>query len=113
MESSSYHSHDRRNRLQTLSKGTTSVYLMYLGGTMAQLARITIFAGDFENETSADYKWVVAWLERWKAELRIANYSTGGWEHTWDIEAPEAAIAEVPDDLLCASEWSGWNVPRR
>jgi hypothetical protein len=88
------------------------ILLRMPGATMSQLARITIFAGDFEDEPSADYKWVVAWLERWKTVLRVANYSTGGWEHIWDIEAPEDAIAEVPDNLLCASEWSGWNVPR-
>ena len=70
-------------------------------------------ASDFEDEPSGDYKWVIAWLERWKTVLRVANYSTGGWEHIWDIEAPEDAIAEVPNNLLCASEWSGWTVPRK
>ena len=70
-------------------------------------------AGDFEDEPSEDYKWVIAWLERWKTALRVENYSTRGWEHTWDIEAPEDAIAEVPNNFLCASEWSGWTVPRK
>ena len=79
---------------------------------MTQLKRITIFANDPDDKHSADYQLVIEWLERWKAMLRIANYSTGGWEHIWDVEAPEAVIAEVPDHLLCASKWSGWTVPR-
>ena len=73
---------------------------------MFDLKRITIFAGDFGDQPSEDYKWVIAWLERWKPAVRVANYSTGGWEHIWNIEDPEAAIAEVPKHLLCWSEWS-------
>ncbi len=73
---------------------------------MSDLKRITIFAGDFEDQPSEDYKWVIAWLERWKPVLHIAHYETGGWEHIWYIEGPEAAIAEVPEHLLCASAWS-------
>jgi hypothetical protein len=80
---------------------------------MPQLTRITIFAEDFENESSAQYKWVIAWMERWEGVIRVADYSTGGWEHIWDIEAPEDAIAEIPQDLLGASEWSGWTVSRK
>ena len=83
------------------------------GTAVSQLTRITIFAGDFEDTPSADYRWVSAWLARWKAALRVADYSTGGSEHIWNIEAPEEAIAEVPDHLFCASEWSGWTVPRK
>jgi hypothetical protein len=49
---------------------------------------------------------VTAWLERWKPAVRVAGYSTGGWEHHWDVEGPEAAIAEVPARLLCASAWT-------
>lgn len=79
---------------------------------MSQLKRISIFVGDFDDEPSADYLWVAAWLERWKHVLRVENYSSGGWEHIWDIEAPEAVVAEVPEHLFCASEWSGWTVPR-
>jgi len=80
---------------------------------MSELKRITIFANDPEDKHSVDYQWVIEWLERWKAVLRVANYATGGWEHIWDIEGSEAAIAEVPDHLLCASEWSEWAVPRK
>jgi hypothetical protein len=68
--------------------------------------RITIFSDYSDGELSADYKWVTAWLERWKPAVRVAGYSTGGWEHHWDVEGPEAAIAEVPARLLCASAWT-------
>lgn len=68
--------------------------------------RITLFSDDPNDEQSADYVWVQAWLERWKGKVRVVDYSTGGWEHLWDVEAPPEAAAEVPDRLLCASAWS-------
>jgi hypothetical protein len=38
--------------------------------------------------------------------VRVVNYSSGGWEHLWNVEAPSEAVAEVPEHLLCESEWS-------
>jgi hypothetical protein len=73
---------------------------------MSQLQRITIYADDSGSEPSADAQWVLAWLARWGGEVRVANYSSGGWEHVWDVEGPPRAIAEVPDHLRCGSEWS-------
>jgi hypothetical protein len=70
------------------------------------LKRITLFADDQGDHPSADYAWVDAWLKRWKGHVRIVDYSTGGWEHLWDIEAPPEAAAEIPEHLLCMSEWS-------
>jgi hypothetical protein len=70
------------------------------------LRRITLFADDPGDERSADFLWVEAWLERWKGQVRVVDYSTGGWEHLWDVEAPPEAAAEIPDHLLCASAWS-------
>src|SRR5688572_14327535 len=70
------------------------------------LKRITLFADDPGDHPSADYAWVDSWLRRWKGQVRIVNYSSGGWEHLWDIEAPSEAVAEVPAHLLCASDWS-------
>ncbi|MGI1679451.1 MAG: hypothetical protein K6L75_12000 [Cellvibrionaceae bacterium] len=46
------------------------------------------------------------WLEKWKDNVRIADYSTGGWEHIWDLEASEQAISEIPHNWLCSSEWT-------
>jgi len=70
------------------------------------LIRITLFADDPGNHPSADYAWVGSWLKRWKDQVRVVDYSTGGWEHLWDVEAPAEAVAEVPEHILCASEWS-------
>jgi hypothetical protein len=73
---------------------------------MTRLVRSTIYADDVGNEPSADYRWVAAWLERWRDVVRVADYSSGGWEHLWDVEGPPEAISEVPDHLLCGSAWS-------
>jgi hypothetical protein len=70
------------------------------------LKRITLFADDPDDERPADYVWVEAWLERWKGQVRVVDYSTGGWEHLWDVEAPPEAAAEIPEHLLCGSAWS-------
>jgi len=49
---------------------------------------------------------VRAWLKKWEGKVRVADYSTGGYEHLWDIEGPEEAIAELPKEWLCDSKWS-------
>jgi hypothetical protein len=56
-----------------------------------------------------EFTLVKEWLKRWEGKVRIADYSTGGWEHIWDVEGPEEAIAELPPDLLVASKWAGLN----
>lgn len=73
---------------------------------MSKLQRISIFV--LHDEDSTDYDWVKAWIKRWKLtdKLRVQDYSSGGWEHYWDIEASKEAVAEVPVDYLCDSEWS-------
>ena len=60
------------------------------------------------DQDATDYEWVKSWIKRWKLvdKLRIADYSSGGWEHYWDIEASVDAIAEVPANYLCDCEWS-------
>jgi len=49
---------------------------------------------------------VHAWLAKWAGKVRVADYSTGGFEHVWDVEGPEEAIAELPSGWLCDSKWS-------
>ena len=73
---------------------------------MSELQRISIFV--MHDDDPTDFNWVQAWIERWKLvdKLRVADYSTGGWEHCWDIAAYAEAVAEVPADYLCASEWA-------
>ena len=34
----------------------------------------------------------------------MVDYSTGGWENIWDIEADLVTIAEMLEFYLCASE---------
>jgi hypothetical protein len=71
---------------------------------MSELKRITIFV--LHDEDSTDFDWVCAWLEKWAGKVTISDYSSGGWEHLWDVEAPQEAVSEVPEDYLCASAWS-------
>ena len=81
------------------SEGSRVAYINHM-------KKITIFV--LHDDDASDYDWVNAWIVKWKSEFQliVANYSSGGWEHLWDIEASEAAIAEVPHDYLCDSEWS-------
>ena len=73
---------------------------------MAKLKRISLFV--MHDDDPTDFNWVKAWIKKWKlaGKLRVEDYSTGGWEHYWDVEASEAAIAEVPENYFCSSEWS-------
>ena len=73
---------------------------------MAKLKRISIFV--LHDDDATDFEWVQAWIIKWKSkfELTVVHYSSGGWEHYWDIEASAEAIAEVPENYLCASEWA-------
>ncbi len=73
---------------------------------MSKLQPISIFV--MHDDEPTDFNWVQAWINRWKLvdKLRIADYSTGGWEHYWDIETCAEAVAKVPEDHLCASEWA-------
>lgn len=76
---------------------------------MSDLRRLRIFADD-PNYLSPDYAWVDAWLQRSSGQVRVVNDSCGGWRHLWDVEATEEAASEVPEHLLCASEWSQPNL---
>jgi hypothetical protein len=73
--------------------------------------RLTIFADDAGDLPSQDYLWVEAWLSRWAGIVVVAEYSSGGWEHLWNVEGPASAIAEVPSHLRCASDWAGLPTP--
>lgn len=82
-----------------------------MGIDVSELKRITIFVLHHDADGNNDanhYEWVAAWIIKWKSEfkLTIHDYSTGGWEHLWDIETTQEAIDEVPADYLCDSEWS-------
>ncbi|MBA4217818.1 MAG: hypothetical protein IIA03_10775 [Proteobacteria bacterium] len=71
---------------------------------MGSLKRITIYVDHVDS--AGDFDSVRAWLSKWEGQVRVHDYSTGGWEHTWDVEAPAEAVAELPEGWLCASAWS-------
>ncbi len=76
---------------------------------MAEMRRATLFV--MHGDDDSDYNAVLAWLEHWGNKVRIADYSTGGWEHLWDIEATPEALAEVPPHWFCDSGWTGGESP--
>ena len=71
---------------------------------MATTRRITVYVDHVDS--SADFDWMREWLAKWGEAARVDNYSTGGWEHIWNIEATVEAAAEIPEDWLCASDWA-------
>ena len=75
---------------------------------MNELKRITIFV--LHHDDASDYEWVAAWIIKWKSEFKLTvhDYSTGGWEHLWDIEASDAAVAEVPAAVDNAQQRLRW-----
>jgi hypothetical protein len=71
---------------------------------MPNMKKATIYVDHVDS--SKDFDFVQAWLKKWEGKVRVADYSTGGWEHTWDVEAPNEALSEIPSDWLCSSKWS-------
>jgi hypothetical protein len=76
---------------------------------MADMRRVTLFV--MHGDDDADYRLIEAWFARWKDQIVIMDYSTGGWEHLWDVETTPEALAEVHSDWLCASAWSDSKLP--
>lgn len=74
---------------------------------MSKVYKATIFAGDFGEHPSEEYSLVERWLEKWSEVIEVAEYSTGGWEHIWDVSGPKQAIDDIPDEFLCGSDWAG------
>lgn len=68
------------------------------------MTRATIFVDHIDD--SAAFDLVIGWLERWKDSVRVEDYSTGGWEHMWDVEGPDDALSELPAEYLCSSTWT-------
>ncbi|MFM9836436.1 MAG: hypothetical protein ACKVOA_10085 [Methylophilaceae bacterium] len=66
--------------------------------------RLTLFV--MHGDDDKDYKAAIAWLEKWADKVKIVDYSTGGWEHLWDIETTHDAATSLPEEWLCSSEWS-------
>jgi hypothetical protein len=70
------------------------------------IKRATIFVDHPDEGEPPELRWVIDWLKRWKQQVIVADYSTGGWELLWDVEGPEEAIGEIPGELRCGSEWA-------
>ncbi|MCL2011492.1 MAG: hypothetical protein FWG75_01710 [Cystobacterineae bacterium] len=66
--------------------------------------KVSIFVEDDEDSTEFDQ--VREFLARWGSAITIVNYSSGGWEHYWDLLVPESALAEIPEHWLCESKWT-------
>ncbi|WP_161958044.1 hypothetical protein [Azospirillum palustre] len=71
-----------------------------------EIINATIFTMDSYDVPSFDYAWVERWLKRWNGQVVVVDYSSGGWEHIWDVSGPREAIAEIPERFLCASKWA-------
>lgn len=74
---------------------------------MSKLVKATIVAMDAEDETSDEYIAAKKWLKKWEADVEIVEYSTGGWEHIWDVIGTRQAIEDLPDMISCSSDWAG------
>ncbi len=68
------------------------------------MKKVTIYIDHLEDDS--DFVFMQEWLKKWKEVAKIVDYSTGGWEHCWDLEAPEEAVSEIPKDWHCASKWA-------
>lgn len=68
------------------------------------MIKATIYVDHVDN--SEDFDFVEVWLKKWEGRVRVTNYSTGGWEHIWDVEGSEEAISEIPPEWICESKWS-------
>ena len=72
-------------------------------GAAPTVDRATIFVADRDDHPSDDYAWVEGWLRRRGAHVAVRGYSTGGYEHVWDVEGTQEALSEIPEDFLCHS----------
>jgi hypothetical protein len=58
---------------------------------------------------SARVQTIMSWLQKWRGEVTVAGYSTGGAEHYLDVEGPQEALDELPNYVLTSSQWD-WKV---
>lgn len=65
---------------------------------MSERKRITIFV--LHDEDASDFDWVRAWLDKWADKVTISDYSSGGWEHLWDVEAPKITVTKLDNFLI-------------
>jgi hypothetical protein len=68
--------------------------------------RATLFVAIIDPEGEEDYRWVQEWFDRWGERVRIERDSSSDPDFLCDVEGPAEAIAEIPERILCSSEWS-------
>jgi len=76
------------------------------GGEPQNNARATLFIAIIDPDGEEDYRWVQEWFARWGKRVRIENDSSSDPDFCCDVEGPAEAIAEIPQRMLCSSEWS-------
>ena len=76
--------------------------------TVDKFIRATLYA-DHPDDDDRDFLLVRNWIEKWGPSIKVYDYSTGGWEHLWNVEATEEALNDSPDRFRCASEWAGFD----
>lgn len=70
--------------------------------------KATILAMNPGEHPSEEYTLVEKWLEKWQDQVIVADYSSGGWEHMWNVSGSKQAIDAIPAKLRCASRWTNW-----
>lgn len=79
---------------------------------MGEPVRATIIvAVDYPDEVAA----AEAWFARWRPRLFYCSENTGCGccVDIWDVDAPEEAVAELPDEISAESEWTHPPNPER
>ena len=70
------------------------------------LLKASLYVDDVDD--SSDFLRVKGWLEKWGPTVTVRQYSTGGWEHCWNVEVPLQALFELPKAFFCASAWADY-----
>jgi hypothetical protein len=69
------------------------------------MTRATILAM-VDNE--GEYELAGAWIERWRDRMSVCPDEPGGClccVASWDVDAPDEALAELPQSMLAGSDW--------
>ena len=66
--------------------------------------RATLIA---EIDAPGEQDLLLDWLDRWRGDLRACSENTGCGccVDSFDVEAPEQALAELPRHMLVCSAW--------
>ncbi|MEP3785874.1 hypothetical protein [Ascidiaceihabitans sp.] len=71
--------------------------------------RASLYVDDVGRSPSQDFQTVMSWLQKWRGEVTVAGYSSGGWEHYLDVEGARPALDELPSRVFTSSNWTWKN----